>query len=129
MHFPQSLRVLFDVFFSVFSSPLLEPTITPEVFSATQFDVIIVGGGTAGLVVANRLSTPVLIGSTAALRVGVIEAGLYAPEGDPLIDIPYGANLLTNNVHASTVGNPKYDWMYETVPQAALDGRIIGYPR
>jgi len=103
-------------------------SVTPSSFAASQYDIVIVGGGTAGLVVANRLSAATAH-SSKPLRVGVIEAGGFTPSGDPLVDIPFGANIYTSTPEASTVGNPKYDWMFQSVPQAALDGHVIGYPR
>ena len=120
------IRNLVDPILTIFIARNV--VVTPSSFAATKFDVIIVGGGTAGLVVANRLTAPT---STSArpLRVGVIDAGQYAPLGDPLIDIPYGANIFMRTPESSMVGNPEYDWMYQTVPQPALEGHVIGYPR
>ncbi|KAK7449192.1 hypothetical protein VKT23_013338 [Stygiomarasmius scandens] len=98
----------------------------PESFAATQFDVVIAGGGTAGLVLANRLSDPK---HSPPLRVGVIDAGHYNPSGDPAIDIPYGASTYTQDPNAFTIGNPKYDWLMKSEPQASLDGNVIWYFR
>lgn len=128
MQYLDSVRWILATFLALFRPYSITNPSTSVSFAATEFDVIIVGGGTAGLVVANRLSAPRSLDTT-PLRVGVIDAGWSASEGDPLIDIPYGANIFLGNSSASTVGNPKYDWMYQTVPQPALDGRIIGYPR
>jgi hypothetical protein len=97
-------------------------SVTPESFAATQFDVIIVGGGTAGLVVANRLSAK-------PLKVGVIEAGGYNPAGDPLIDVPYNGGYFVGDPSASVIFNPAYDWSFASIPQPALNGTVIGYPR
>ncbi|THU84486.1 alcohol oxidase [Dendrothele bispora CBS 962.96] len=99
---------------------------TPESFAASQFDVVIVGGGTAGLVLANRLTDSK---HSPPLRVGVIDAGHYNPSGDPAIDIPYGANTYTGDPNAFTIGNPKYDWLMKSEPQASLDGNVIWYFR
>ncbi|KAG8815957.1 hypothetical protein FRC17_000520 [Serendipita sp. 399] len=52
----------------------------PATFANTNFDFVVVGGGTAGLAVAARLAEK-------SWNVGVIEAGQYRPN-DPLIDIP-----------------------------------------
>jgi choline dehydrogenase-like flavoprotein len=101
---------------------LSQATVTPQSFAASTFDVVIVGGGTAGLVLANRLSAQ-------QLRVGVIDAGSYNESGDPLIDIPYGASIYLQNPNATVFGNPKYDWGFMSVPQPALGGRSILYPR
>jgi len=71
-------------------------------FLKQDFDFVIVGGGTAGLAVAARLS------ENPNIHVGVLEAG-KAHVGDPLISIPA--------LHGKTSKNPKYDWMHNTVPQ------------
>lgn len=67
-----------------------------------KFDYIIVGGGTAGLVLANRLT------DDPTIHVAVIEAG------SANIDDP---NLLTPALFSTVISNEKYDWMMETVPQ------------
>ncbi|KAJ6589232.1 hypothetical protein B0H19DRAFT_1058267 [Mycena capillaripes] len=67
-----------------------------EAFINRPFDYIVIGGGTAGLPVANRLS------EDANIQVGVLEAGSFL-ENDDLIDVP-GKLALSN-------GNPKYDWV------------------
>ncbi|WP_172328805.1 GMC family oxidoreductase [Mangrovicoccus sp. HB161399] len=78
-----------------------------------RFDYVIVGGGTAGLVLANRLSAD---GKT---RVAVLEAG--GRDNYPWIHIPVG--------YLYCIGNPRTDWCYQTEPEAGLGGRAIGYPR
>lgn len=72
-----------------------------------------IGGGTAGLAVAARLS------ENAHVRVGVLEAGL-AIDGDENVDIP---GWFGNGLGSS------YDWQFETVPQVGLDGRSLPWPR
>lgn len=67
-----------------------------------QYDYIIVGGGTAGLTVADRLS------EEANVKVLVIEAGANNA-GDPLV--------LTPGLVAGMYGNSKYDWNFNSVPQ------------
>ncbi|KAJ3513163.1 hypothetical protein NLJ89_g3106 [Agrocybe chaxingu] len=99
---------------------------TASSFASGRFDVVIVGGGTAGLVLANRLSAAT---GRNQLRVGVIDAGHYNTSGDPLIDIPYMPDIFLNEPTAHTIGNPTYDWNFVSVPQPQLGGRTIGYPR
>ncbi|KAJ4000446.1 alcohol oxidase [Lentinula boryana] len=73
-----------------------------------------IGAGAGGLAVAARLS------ENEGVQVGIIEAGIFH-EADPLIDIP-------SNV-GQTLGNPMYDWSFETVPQPGAGGRSITLPR
>ncbi|KAG6373749.1 GMC oxidoreductase-domain-containing protein [Boletus reticuloceps] len=79
--------------------------------SSLSFEYIIVGGGTAGLVVASRLAESLGPGQ----YVCVVEAGTYRQ--DPLVDVP-GAFGMSNM-------NQDYDWSYETVPQENLHDRRI----
>ncbi|GAA5976406.1 hypothetical protein JCM10908_005488 [Rhodotorula pacifica] len=82
------------------------------------FDYVIVGGGTAGLVMASRLS------ENSSVTVAVIEAGTTGAEVEDKILPPavayYGG--LANQ-------NSAYDWQYLTVPQSELAGRNIFWPR
>ncbi|KAI0304334.1 hypothetical protein B0F90DRAFT_1815682 [Multifurca ochricompacta] len=103
-------------------------TLSPSEFASRDFDVIVLGGGTAGLVVANRLSAPPTSKIASPLRVGVIDAGPYLPE-DPLINVPTAGNLLGNANVGTLVGSPTYDWCFESVPQAGLGGLVLQYPR
>ncbi|HEU4517553.1 MAG TPA: GMC family oxidoreductase N-terminal domain-containing protein [Steroidobacteraceae bacterium] len=81
--------------------------------SAVQFDTVIVGGGSAGCVLANRLS------ADPARRVCLIEAG---PEDrSPLIHIPAGI--------LGTIPRRGVNWAYQTEPQAGLGGRRGYVPR
>lgn len=68
----------------------------------SEFDYIIVGGGTAGLVLAARLT------EDPTLQVAVIEAG-KSRLGDENVESPAGMGNLLHN--------PEYDWMYESIPQ------------
>jgi hypothetical protein len=81
-------------------------------FVAQEFDYVIVGGGTAGLVVAARLS------EDERVRVGVLEAGGYvAPGEEPRIDLIVNYGLV--------FGDPKFDWNLKSVPQEGLGGREV----
>ncbi len=79
----------------------------------TTFDYIIIGGGTAGSLLANRLSTD------ASKRVLLIEAG--RKDDYHWIHIPVG--------YLYCIGNPRTDWLYNTEPDAGLNGRSLRYPR
>jgi choline dehydrogenase len=78
-----------------------------------EFDYIIVGAGTAGCVLANRLS------ADPDAEVLLIEAG--GKDDYFWIDIPVG--------YLFTIGNPRTDWCYEIEPDPGLNGRKIGYAR
>lgn len=77
-----------------------------------RFDVLIVGAGSAGCVLAARLS------ENAEITVGVIEAG--GPATDPDIAIPQQWPMLQGR---------DYDWAYRTVPQPGTAGRWHAWPR
>ena len=77
------------------------------------FDYLIAGSGTAGCVLANRLS------ANRELSVCMIEAG--PPDTNPLIHIPAAVAALINH---KTLG-----WGYQTVPQPGMGGREIPIPR
>ncbi|KAK7054494.1 hypothetical protein VNI00_003692 [Paramarasmius palmivorus] len=81
----------------------------------SQYDFIIVGGGTAGSVLANRLT------EDDAFKVLVVEAGVNN-EGYLISEVPYMV------VTSSFVGGP-LDWNYTTVPQPGANGRQISVPR
>ena len=79
----------------------------------TSFDYIIVGAGTAGCLLANRLS------ADPTQRVLLIEAG--GKDDYHWIHIPVG--------YLYCIGNPRTDWLYQTEPDAGLNGRTLRYPR
>jgi choline dehydrogenase-like flavoprotein len=121
------------VLLSLVTLPIASASVPASTFSAAEFasrefDVLILGGGTAGLVVANRLSASPTSKNASPFRVGVIEAGQYLPD-DPLINVPTAGNLLGNANVGTLIGSPTYDWCFESVPQAGLDGLVIQYPR
>ncbi|WP_374665299.1 GMC family oxidoreductase [Ramlibacter sp.] len=81
--------------------------------SDTTFDYIIIGAGTAGCLLANRLS------ADPSKRVLLIEAG--GRDDYHWIHIPVG--------YLYCIGNPRTDWLYFTEPDAGLNGRKLRYPR
>jgi choline dehydrogenase len=81
--------------------------------SDTTFDYIIIGAGTAGCLLANRLS------ADANKRVLLVEAG--RKDDYHWIHIPVG--------YLYCIGNPRTDWLYKTEPDAGLNGRQLRYPR
>jgi choline dehydrogenase len=81
--------------------------------STPIFDYIIIGGGTAGCLLANRLSVD------KNKRVLLIEAG--RKDDYHWIHIPVG--------YLYCIGNPRTDWMYQTEADQGLNGRSLKYPR
>ena len=81
----------------------------------TRYDYVIVGGGSAGSALANRLS------ADESTTVLVLEAGRSDVIIDPLIHMP--AALMFPS------GNPLYDWAYETDPEPHMGGRRIPHAR
>jgi len=78
-----------------------------------EWDYIVVGGGTAGCVLAARLAADK---STSVL---LLEAG--GRRLNPWLHIPVG--------YFRTIGNPAVDWMYQTEPETGLAGRRVPWPR
>jgi len=81
--------------------------------SDTTFDYIIIGAGTAGCLLANRLS------ADRSKRVLLIEAG--RKDDYHWVHIPVG--------YLYCIGNPRTDWLYQTEPADGLNGRSLRYPR
>jgi choline dehydrogenase len=80
---------------------------------AATYDYIIVGAGTAGCLLANRLS------ADRDVRVLLLEAG--GKDNYHWIHIPVGYLYL--------MGNPRTDWGFTTAPEPGLNGRSLAYPR
>ncbi|MEA2941765.1 MAG: hypothetical protein QOD09_2294 [Bradyrhizobium sp.] len=78
-----------------------------------DFDYIVVGAGTAGCIVANRLS------ADPASRILLLEAG--GNDNWIWFHIPVG--------YLFAIGNPRSDWMFRTEPEPGLNGRALAYPR
>jgi choline dehydrogenase len=77
------------------------------------FDYIVIGAGTAGCLMANRLS------AKRKNRVLLIEAG--RKDDYHWVHIPVG--------YLYCIGNPRTDWLYQTEPEPGLNGRTLRYPR
>ena len=87
--------------------------LTGESVNGGEFDYVIVGAGSAGCVLAARLS------EDPAARVLLLEAG--GADRDPLIHIPIGIGKI--------LPERRHDWGYNTEPESSLDGRALELPR
>jgi choline dehydrogenase len=81
--------------------------------TSETFDFIVTGAGSAGCAVAGRLS------ESGKYRVLLLEAG--GPDRNPWIHIPLG--------YTKTYTDPRVNWMFETEPEAQLNGRTLYQPR
>ncbi|MGE0718201.1 MAG: GMC family oxidoreductase [Alphaproteobacteria bacterium] len=81
--------------------------------SLDEYDYIIVGAGSAGCVLANRLS------ESGTYRVLLLEAG--PRDTNPWIHVPVG--------YVKNIRNPKVNWCYETEPDPGINGRKAFWPR
>ncbi|KAF8993243.1 alcohol oxidase [Cyathus striatus] len=83
---------------------------TIDCFLETEFDFLVLGGGSAGTVVAARLA------ENPAVKIGILEAGNFLPH-DPVINTPGYAGM--------GIGNPSYDWRFLSIPQPNLSSRPV----
>lgn len=86
---------------------------TQEKAKLAEFDYIIVGAGSAGCVLANRLT------EDGKSRVLLLEAG--GKDSSLMIHVPVG--------YAQTLKDPKVNWLYQTEPDPGTDDRIHTWPR
>lgn len=81
--------------------------------NAQEFDYVIVGAGSSGAVLANRLS------ADPGLRVCLIEAG--PRDSSPFINVPLGVMKLSKD--------PRHNWLFSSTQQEGLGGRAVSIPR
>jgi choline dehydrogenase-like flavoprotein len=79
----------------------------------SEYDYIVIGAGTAGCVLANRLT------ASGTARLLLIEAG--GPDRSPWIQVPIG--------YGRTFNDPRFNWMYQAEPDPTLDNRRQFWPR
>ncbi|KAF9468262.1 alcohol oxidase [Collybia nuda] len=92
----------------------MSPNVNAYDFASQSYDYVVVGGGTAGLVVAARLT------EDPNITVGVIEAGEYISDMDQ-INIP--------GLAGSALMHERIDWRFSTIPQRGANNRVIAQPR
>src|SRR5215467_2111923 len=89
------------------------PSVRARAVSGESYDYVIVGAGSAGCVLANRLT------ADGKKRVALIEAG--GRDNWIWFHIPVG--------YLFAIGNPRADWCFKTEPDPGLNGRSLLYPR
>src|SRR5699024_9787403 len=91
--------------------PTVNTTTTTNTAHEDRFDYVIVGGGSAGSVLAMRLS------ADPSVRVCVLEAGRSDWRIDPFINMPAALTY--------PIGSRFYDWRYESEPEEHMGGRRV----
>ncbi|KAL9074758.1 MAG: hypothetical protein Q9161_002127 [Pseudevernia consocians] len=87
-----------------------------------SFDYVVIGGGTAGLVIATRLA------ADPSLSVAVVEAGaFYEVDNGNISVIPGDATFYSGTAPNNT--QPLVDWGFDTVPQLGANNRVMHYAR
>ncbi|KAJ6527023.1 hypothetical protein B0H19DRAFT_1243326 [Mycena capillaripes] len=82
--------------------------------STSDFDYVVIGGGTSGLVVATRLV------EDPAIRVCVLEAGE---------DVTTKPDIMVPGFGFKNIGKPDVDWGFKSLPQPNVEGRLLSLPR
>ncbi|KAJ7159444.1 alcohol oxidase [Mycena filopes] len=108
------LFTLFTLLWSNFARAIIIENVADLTKLNINYDFIVVGGGTAGAVIANRLT------ENSNFQVLVLEAGGVA-NGVLNIDVPFFCPLATPDT--------AQDWNYTTTPQPGLGSRSVAYPR